>query len=42
LQPTEQTTLDCSLNTINVHTDDPHKWPQKSRACMIHAVYLIS
>ncbi|MNV67556.1 hypothetical protein D3C71_1603600 [compost metagenome] len=42
LQPTEQTTLDCSLNTIDVHTDDPHKWPQKSRACMIHGVKLIS
>src|SRR5690606_5066046 len=35
LQPTEQTALDCSMNTIHVHTDDPHKWPQKSRACMI-------
>ncbi len=42
LQPTEQTSLDCGLNTIDVHTNDPHKWPQKSRACMIPEVYLIS
>ena len=35
LQPAEQTTLGRSLNAIYVHTDDPHKWPQKSRACMI-------
>src|SRR5690606_22348625 len=35
LQPTEQTSLGRSLNTIHVHTDDPHKWPPKTRACMI-------
>ncbi|MNN28971.1 hypothetical protein D3C81_1425540 [compost metagenome] len=35
LQPTEQPPLGRSLNTIHVHTDDPHKWPPKSRVCMI-------
>ena len=35
LQPGEQPALDCSLNTIHVHTDDPHKWPPKTHACMI-------
>jgi len=42
LQPAEQTSLDCGLNTIHVHTDDPHKWPPKTPACMIPELIPIS